>query len=113
MAPVSGEAAQLAELVSIELAREEGLVVVAWPVVSPLTGKPLEEIRRALKAETVVALAVRGGTMTAHLFQPDLDRKAWGGSFTWEPGQERELAVAIARGARDGIAKLRRPRPGE
>jgi len=118
-----GEAANritlpLAELVSLELAKEASISVTAWPVVAARLrlDEPASELARSLNVASALVLntSVSAGqaTVTAHLFGVSSQRKAWAGEYDF-PADEftsrrQELAQAIASRTREALGSLKR-----
>jgi TolB-like protein len=106
-APGALSAAGLAESISIELARQGRIPVIAWPEVARVRASATTpaEIARELGVNKLLLLSVReeaGLTRVfAHLVDPLANRaKLWGADYERDPGNaaaiERELARVIA-----------------
>jgi len=115
----------LTEAVSIELSRNPGIRVVAWPVVAEYRtrmGHPAEippvRIAKDLGVEAVLEVVVRQNEdrrrIAALLINPDRGWKEWAGEYergTGEPFEvQREVARAIAEEVRIATPKIRAQR---
>ena len=114
----------LAEAVSMELSKNPGIRVIAWPVVAEYRAHmgPVEiasgRIARDLGVEAVLEVSVRQDQdqrrIAALLINPDRGWKEWAGEYERGTGDsfavQRELARAIAEEVRIAAPKVRAQR---
>jgi TolB-like protein len=115
----------LTEAVSMELSRNPGIRVVAWPVVAEYRtrmGNPAEmssgRIAKDLGVEAVLEVSVRQDQdrrrIAALLINPERGWKEWAGEYERGTGEsfavQRELARAIAEEVRIAAPKVRAQR---
>ena len=113
----------LAEAVSMELSKNPGLRVVAWPVITEYRtrmGNPTEfawgKVAKDLGVEAVLTISVRQSEdrrrIAALLGNPERGWKEWAGEYergTSEPfSVQREVARAIAEEVKVAVPKVRR-----
>jgi adenylate cyclase len=114
----------LAEAVSMELSKNPGIRVVAWPVVAQYRARlgPAEiasgRVAKDLGVEAVLEVSVRQDQdrrrVAALLINPDRGWKEWAGEYERGIGDsfavQRELARAIAEDVRTAAPKVRAQR---